>query len=141
MIPVYIKTPNYFDEASFITSLINNLNQKRTDLALFYLSDQMLSFDNVDSSKENFLFINWRVPDLFNFEKFIKKANVSKKSLILVIDESHKNLTEEAIRQFFIKTEPKIILKISPEPFASKFDEEVFVNSLKLGKTGCFYNI
>jgi len=162
-IPLYIKTSFGFDALGFINELINKIENRDRPLkegfpedrplkegfpedrplkvAWFYLSDKPQSTKTHFAVDNNFLYLNWQQPDLQVFNAFLQKNNSQKKSIVLVIDESHKNLTEEVFKQFFIPANPKIIMKISPEPFETQKDKRIFIKSISTQNPGCYLEI
>ena len=68
----------------------------------------------------------------FYFEDVIENTQKDNRKIILIIDESHKNVTEASHRDVINKINPKITIKISATPFNTKKDEDDFY--LKKGR-------
>ncbi len=62
----------------------------------------------------------------FYFEDIVEATQKENRQVILIIDESHKNVTESANRDVISKLNPKMIIKVSATPFTSKADEDKF---------------
>lgn len=152
-IPFYIKSSNDFDVVDFIGKLINSFSvtenakgdrpllklQQTQNIAWLFFSNNSKKIAELQNYKNDFLFINWQNPDLIRYKDFLQMTRDNKKSIILIIDESHKLLTEEVFRQLFIPANPKIIIKISPEPFETKKDKRIFKKSISSGNVGCYF--
>lgn len=62
----------------------------------------------------------------YYFEDIIENTHAKNRSIILIIDESHKSVTDSADRDVISKLNARIILKVSATPFNSKNDENDF---------------
>ena len=114
------------------------------------LKNQLLTVDDLKQgilNRSDILFINWqklvskkaenrvlRRPDDdrnrkeqgYYFEDVIENTHAKNRSIILIIDESHKSVTDSADRDVISKLNAHIILKVSATPFNSKNDENDF---------------
>ena len=62
----------------------------------------------------------------YYFEDVIENTQNANRNLVLIIDESHKNVTDSANRDVISKINPKIILKVSATPFNDEKEENDF---------------
>lgn len=104
------------------------------------ISNRLLTVDDFSKGKlkkNDVLFINWqklvsrkaedrrlRRPDEellrkeqgFYFEDLVEQTQKDNREIIMIIDESHKNVTASAQRDVISKINPKIIIKVSATP-------------------------
>ena len=114
------------------------------------LNNQLLTTEDIKQGElfsNDILFINWqklvskkaenrvlrRPEDERNykengyyFEDVIENTQKANRNLVLIIDESHKNVTDSANRDVISKINPKIILKVSATPFNDEKEENDF---------------
>lgn len=114
------------------------------------LNNQLLTIEDFKQGQLNtndILFINWqklvskkaenrvlRRPEDernlketgFYFEDLIENTKKQNRELVLIIDESHKNVTDSANRDVISKINPRVILKISATPFNDEKVENEF---------------
>ena len=114
------------------------------------LNNQLLTVEDFKQGQLNsndILFINWqklvskkaenrvlRRPEDernlketgFYFEDLIENTKKQNRELVLIIDESHKNVTDSANRDVISKINPRVILKISATPFNDEKVENEF---------------
>ena len=114
------------------------------------LNNQLLTTEDIKQGElfsNDILFINWqklvskkaenrvlrRPEDVRNykengyyFEEVIENTQKANRNLVLIIDESHKNVTDSANRDVISKINPKIILKVSATPFNDEKEEDEF---------------
>lgn len=114
------------------------------------LNNQLLTTEDIKQGElfsNDILFINWqklvskkaenrvlrRPEDERNFkengyyfEDVIENTQKANRNLVLIIDESHKNVTDSANRDVISKINPKIILKVSATPFNDEKEEDDF---------------
>jgi len=149
LVPIILKSPN--DEENLkiaitiakttIKKIINQDNDKPT-INWIILVDSELKIQKTENLlKEHFPLmknyvsvINWKT------EIAEKKSNNRNQITIFVIEESHKDLSEEKFFQLFIKTKPEIILKISTTPFKTKEDELIFKQKILQGTTEYYFS-
>ena len=70
----------------------------------------------------------------YYFEDVIENTQKANRNLVLIIDESHKNVTDSANRDVISKINPKIILKVSATPFNDEKEENDFYAQKGRGK-------
>ncbi len=119
------------------------------------LSNQLLTVEDFGKgvlSHNDILFINWqklvskkasdrkfRRPDDetrqkeqgFYWEDILEKTHQENRKIVLIIDESHKNVTESAYRDVIKPIDPPIIIKVSATP-----EKEPTASDLKHNKAG-----
>ena len=61
----------------------------------------------------------------FYFEDVVEKTHAEDRQIVMVIDESHKNVTEAAIRDVINPLNPRIILKVSATPETEPLHSDV----------------
>lgn len=121
------------------------------------LNNQLLTVDDFKQgilNRNDILFINWqklvsqkaenrvlrRPEDARNnkeqgyyFEDIIENTHAKNRSIVLVIDESHKNVTDSADRDVISKLNARIVLKISATPFNSDKEKTEFYAQVGMG--------
>lgn len=119
------------------------------------LSNQLLTVEDFGKgvlSHNDILFINWqklvskkasdrkfRRPDDenkqkeqgFYWEDILEKTHSENRKIVLIIDESHKNVTESAYRDVIKPINPPVIIKVSATP-----ESEPTASDLKHNKAG-----
>lgn len=119
------------------------------------LSNQLLTISNFNQGvlkRKDILFLNWqklvskraadrvlrrseneelRKEQGFYFEDVVERTHAEGRQIVMIIDESHKNVTEAAIRDVNTPLNPRIILKVSATP-----EEEPTASQLKHHEAG-----
>jgi len=125
---------------TFSDNLAMQSKEKFYDYFFPNISNRLLTvndFSNGKLKKNDILFINWqklvsskaegrrnrRPNDVkllkeqgYYFEDFVESTQNENREIIMIIDESHKNVTDAAQRDVIGKINPKIIVKVSATP-------------------------
>lgn len=152
--------PDWIEDVTFVWITFSDdlaMQSKEKFYEYFFpnLSNQLLTiqdFNNGVLKNKDILFLNWqklvardaekrklRRPDDANkekeqgyyFEDVVEKTHVEGRSVVMIIDESHKNVSAAAIRDVINPLNPRIILKVSATP--EKIPSISDVNHLKAG--------
>ncbi len=152
--------PDWIEDVAFVWITFSDdlaMQSKEKFYEYFFpnLSNQLLTiqdFNNGVLKNKDILFLNWqklvardaekrklRRPDDANkekeqgyyFEDVVEKTHVEGRSVVMIIDESHKNVSAAAIRDVINPLNPRIILKVSATP--EKIPSISDVNHLKAG--------
>lgn len=147
--------PDWNEDIAFVwITFSDDLAMQSRDKFLHYfsgnLNNQLLTVQDFSQgilNRNDVLFINWqklvskkaenrilRRPDDarnekengFYFEDVIDATHKAGRRIILIIDESHKNVTDSANRDVISKLQCKMIIKVSATPFNSSAEEEKF---------------
>lgn len=150
--------PDWIEDVAFVWITFSDdlaMQSKEKFYEYFFpnLSNQLLTiqdFNNGVLKNKDILFLNWqklvardaekrklRRPDDSNkekeqgyyFEDVVEKTHVEGRSVVMIIDESHKNVSAAAIRDVINPLNPRIILKVSATP--EKIPSISDVNHLK----------
>lgn len=143
---------------TFSDDLAMQSKEKFYDYFFPNLSNRLLTVDDFSKGKlkkNDILFINWqklvsrraedrllRRPDNkmlrkeqgYYFEDFVEQTHNDNREIIMIIDESHKNVTASAQRDVISKINPKIIIKVSATP--DSVPSIIEINSNKKGFVG-----
>lgn len=152
--------PDWIEDVAFVWITFSDdlaMQSKEKFYEYFFpnLSNQLLTiqdFNNGVLKNKDMLFLNWqklvardaekrklRRPDDANkekeqgyyFEDVVEKTHAEGRSVVMIIDESHKNVSAAAIRDVINPLNPRIILKVSATP--EKIPSISDVNHLKAG--------
>lgn len=149
------REPDFNEDIAFVWITFSDelaLQSRDKYRQYFYgnLNNQLLTTEDFKQGQLNqndILFINWqklvsekaenrvlrRPEDERNykengyyFEDLIENTKNQNRELVLIIDESHKNVTDSANRDVISKINPRVILKVSATPFKERKDEDEF---------------
>lgn len=152
--------PDWVEDVAFVWITFSDdlaMQSKEKFYEYFFpnLSNQLLTiqdFDNGTLKNKDILFLNWqklvardaekrklRRPNDANkekeqgyyFEDVVEKTHADGRNVVMIIDESHKNVSAAAIRDVITPLNPRIILKVSATP--EKKPDISDVNQLKAG--------
>lgn len=152
--------PDWVEDVAFVWITFSDdlaMQSKEKFYEYFFpnLSNQLLTiqdFDNGTLKSKDILFLNWqklvardaekrklRRPNDANkekeqgyyFEDVVEKTHADGRNVVMIIDESHKNVSAAAIRDVITPLNPRIILKVSATP--EKKPDISDVNQLKAG--------
>lgn len=141
---------------TFSDELAMQSKQKFYEYFFPNLSNTLLTVQDITSqgilNKDDILFLNWqklvskkasdrvlRRPEDerltkeqgFYFEDLVEATHATGREIVMIIDESHKNVTDAAMRDVINPLNPKIILKVSATP-----ENEPSISDVKHGKAG-----
>lgn len=154
------KQPDWVQDVAFVwITFSDDLAMQSRDKFMDYfptsLPGRLLTIQNFQQGamrERDILFMNWqklvsrsaenrvlRRPDDernekesgFYFEDVVELTHAEGREFILIIDESHKNVTDAAVRDVINPIDPKIILKVSATPESEPTASDV--NNLRAG--------
>ena len=154
------KQPDWVQDVAFVwITFSDDLAMQSRDKFMDYfptsLSGRLLTIQDFQQGamrERDILFMNWqklvsrsaenrvlRRPDDernekesgFYFEDVVELTHAEGREFILIIDESHKNVTDAAVRDVINPIDPKIILKVSATPESEPTASDV--NNLRAG--------
>ncbi len=137
--------PDFFEDIAFVWITFSDdlAMQSKNKFEEYYfpnLSNQLLTVQDFNKgvlNNKDILFLNWqklvskkaadrilRRPDNdelqkeqgFYFEDIVEKTHAENRQIVMIIDESHKNVTSSALRDVINPLNPKIIVKVSATP-------------------------
>lgn len=137
--------PDFFEDIAFVWITFSDdlAMQSKNKFEEYYfpnLSNQLLTVQDFNKgvlNNKDILFLNWqklvskkaadrilRRPDNdelqkeqgFYFEDIVEKTHSETRQIVMIIDESHKNVTSSALRDVINPLNPKIIVKVSATP-------------------------
>lgn len=137
--------PDFFEDIAFVWITFSDdlAMQSKNKFEEYYfpnLSNQLLTVQDFNKgvlNNKDILFLNWqklvskkaadrilRRPDNdelqkeqgFYFEDIVEKTHSENRQIVMIIDESHKNVTSSALRDVINPLNPKIIVKVSATP-------------------------
>lgn len=137
--------PDFFEDIAFVWITFSDdlAMQSKEKFYEYYfpnLSNQLLTVQDFNKgvlNNKDILFLNWqklvskkaadrvlRRPDNdemqkeqgFYFEDIVEKTHAENRQIVMIIDESHKNVTSSALRDVINPLNPKIIVKVSATP-------------------------
>lgn len=137
--------PDWVEDVAFVwitfsDELAMQSKEKFDEYFFPNLSNQLLTIQNFNNGvlkDKDILFLNWqklvakdaekrklRRPEDSNrekeqgyyFEDVVEKTHAEGRSIVMIIDESHKNVSEAAIRDVINPLNPRVIVKVSATP-------------------------
>ena len=137
--------PDFIEDIAFVWITFSDdlAMQSKNKFEEYYfpnLSNQLLTVQDFNKgvlNNKDILFLNWqklvskkaadrilRRPDNdelqkeqgFYFEDIVEKTHSENRQIVMIIDESHKNVTSSALRDVINPLNPKIIVKVSATP-------------------------
>lgn len=152
--------PDWDEDVAFVwitfsDDLAMQSKEKFTEYFFPNISNQLLTIQDLANGilkKRDILFLNWqklvaskasarvlRRPNEeekhkeqgFYFEDVVENTHAEGRQIVMIIDESHKNVTEAAIRDVITPLNPRIILKVSATP-----ESEPTASDIKHNKAG-----